>query len=629
MTDMAQEPNSGLQFSLPPDAALYKGQSPKINLRRGLTTLVGPNAAGKTSFLKRLRDVLRKAPPSAGKFVVFLSAGRGSSLEHFRSGSDSPGTGNQSPAAVGHMNYMQNWWQIEGTPGIFMRLKERADLLLKVEARLQTLHQRRLRLEWNQNGLQIKFVSTAGGEPYFANTEASGLLQLIPLLAAIYDDQICALLIDEPEISLHPQLQAFLLQEMRRAAGHPSSGKKFIVIATHSPSMLPMRRIADITDFVFFTDRETLPLQVPLDAGVLKNRKLGALIARLSENHKLAFFASTVLLVEGPSDEIVVGGLSHKLEHPLLSANTQIVPVTGKGEFAETIKLFRLMGKRVSIMADLDGLSDSNSIALLFREQAADTVFRLGHKDLASLDSGTRNELSKLINEDWEGIQGLAEAHRYWTDLSSDVPVEIRKKRSVLAVLLSSNDDALRGLALREKWLALRERYRALLNALDASGCIFLRRGTIEDYYVAAAARSDSSKPEAAAIEVDKLEDMDPNAVEVTYSDAVRALKIAAPRKEINENDLLREQLGSLLGAALQIVTAGMPDDELNSRAASNSATERPVFQFANKTQANSSNASARRIAVSIRSPLFSRPTFPFEIGERENQALTIREKLP
>ncbi len=246
MINKAQEFKSGLQFSLPPDAALYKGQSPTIDLRGGLTTLVGPNAAGKTSFLKRFRDVLRKAHLSAGKFVVYLSAGRGSSLEQFRSGYDSPGTGNNSPAAVGHMNYIPSWWQIEGTPGIFIRLKERADLLLKVEARLQTLHQRRLRLEWSQNGLQIKFISTAGGAPYFANTEASGLLQLIPLLAAIYDDQICALLIDEPEISLHPQLQAFLLQEMRKVAGDPTkdSSKKFIVIATHSPSMLPVRQIS-------------------------------------------------------------------------------------------------------------------------------------------------------------------------------------------------------------------------------------------------------------------------------------------------------------------------------------------------------------------------------------------------
>jgi hypothetical protein len=180
-----------------------------------------------------------------------------------------------------------------------------------------------------------------------------------------------------------------------------------------------------------------------------------------------------------------------------------------------------------------------------------------------------------------------------------------------------------------EKWLALRERYRALLDALDASGCIFLRRGTIEDYYISATARSSSSKPEASAIEVDKLADMETEEVKTAYSDPVQALKIAAPQKDINENDLLREQLGSLLGAALQIATTGMPDEELNARAASNSASEQPIFQFANKTQASQSGVNLRRVAVSIRSPLFVRATFPFEIGEGENQALVIREKLP
>ena len=158
--------------------------------------------------------------------------------------------------------------------------------------------------------------------------------------------------------------------------------------------MLHLRQIADVTNFVFFRDRDTLPLQTPLGAGELQNRKLGALISRLSENHKLAFFAANVLLVEGPSDEILVGGLSHRLDHPLLRANTQVVPVIGKGEFTETIKLFRLMGKRVCIMADLDALVDDNAVVLSFGKEAAEIVSRMGHGDLASLDRNLRNDFS-------------------------------------------------------------------------------------------------------------------------------------------------------------------------------------------------------------------------------------------
>jgi predicted ATP-dependent endonuclease of OLD family len=237
-----------LMLTLQSDANLYQGREPIFDMRSGLTVLVGPNAAGKTSFLRRIRDQLRANNRSGGKHVVYQSAGRGSSLENFRSAVLQPEHAQGEPATIGHKANSARWSQYEGCTGMFMRLYDRSDLLLKVEARLQTLQQRRLRLEWTQGGLLIKFASTKGGTTYFANTEASGLLQLIPLLAAIYDDEIYALIIDEPEISLHPQLQAFLLQEMRRLAGNPSSEreKKFIVLATHSPSMLPIRSIADI-----------------------------------------------------------------------------------------------------------------------------------------------------------------------------------------------------------------------------------------------------------------------------------------------------------------------------------------------------------------------------------------------
>lgn len=627
MTDQPKQPASTLTLSLPPNSHLYDGKPSVIDLSDGLTVLVGPNAAGKTSILKSLRDALRRHTATAGKRVIYLSAGRSSALENFRSGAASPGVGDASPAAIGHSGWMNQWWQIEGAPGLFMRLKERADLLLKVEARLQTLQQRRLRLEWHQNGLQIKFASTTGGPTYFANTEASGLLQLIPLLAAIYDDQISALIIDEPEISLHPQLQAFLLQELKRAAGSSASGsnKKIIIVATHSPSMLPVKRLSDVTNLVFFQDRQTLPIQVNKNAGELKSRKLGALISRLSENHKLAFFAQNVLLVEGPTDEIIVSGLSQALERPLLGANTQIVPVTGKGEFAETIKLFRLMGKKVFVMADLDALTDSSIVPLEFRTEATAALVKLGHSDLSALDRDLRNELRKLIASDWGSIQANAETHRYWTRKRNDVAIEVARTRAALAVLLSAPENAIREFLKGQEWLALRQRYQAMLEALDGAGCVILRRGTIEDYFFSAEVEHSAYKPEAAAIEVDGFLNKTPRVIAISFDDPVRALKVAAPIVDVNENDLLREQLGSLLGAALQIVEAGMPDDELNARAASNSSSDQPVFHFSNKTVVGG----AKRIEVSMGSPIFSRSTFPFEVTESDNQAFAIRARLP
>jgi hypothetical protein len=609
---------------------MYEGKGLSLELRGGVTVLVGPNAAGKTITLKLLRDALRGVE-LGGKRIVYLAAGRGSALETFRSASDSPSF-NANPAAIGHRSWMNSWWQVEGVPGMFMRLKERPDLLLKVEARLQALHERRLRLEWSQAGIEISFSPTTGGNPYFANVEASGLLQLVPLLAAIYDDEIFGLLIDEPEISLHPQLQSFLLQEILACAGDPVTDKtkKLIVIATHSSSMVPLRRIADITDLVFFTDRKNVPAQVPLDAGELRSRKLASLIARLSENHKLALFARNILLVEGPSDEIVVAGLSRQLEHPLLGANTQIVPVTGKGQFPETIKLFRLMQKRIFVLGDLDLLADDSQIIASFRDQAQPFVIAHGMADLSEMDQGIRRTFNDLIDKSWAVIHPSASKHRYWISREEGAQEALKaRRRAGLAALLSAELEYLSHLSSDGEWVNIRNRYDTLLSVLDKAGCIILRKGTIEDYYVGDYSETMSGKPERAALEVERLEILGAVDARERYADLVKAVEISAPLKRINENDLLREQLGALLGAAFQIVSHGMSDNELNSRARANSSGDKPIFHFANRTSQDGKGGSARCIEVSISSPLFVKDGFPFVICDRENLSSVIEGKLP
>ncbi|WLT65635.1 AAA family ATPase [Escherichia coli] len=85
---------------------------------------------------------------------------------------------------------------------------------------------RSVELKWSQNGMTIRITSVTGGDGYAANHEASGILQVVSLLTAIHNDEIGALIIDEPEISLHPQHQAFLLEEMELVAGDPQNPKK-------------------------------------------------------------------------------------------------------------------------------------------------------------------------------------------------------------------------------------------------------------------------------------------------------------------------------------------------------------------------------------------------------------------
>jgi hypothetical protein len=523
-------------------------------------------------------------------------------------------------AAVGHINYRKQWWQIESVTGGLLVLDSRADLRLKIEARLQQLFDRSVHLSWSQEGLQVRISPTSGGAPYAANHEASGILQLVALLAAIHNDDIGALLIDEPEISLHPQHQAFVLEEMEKVAGNPTEpGRKLIVIATHSASILPLRRIDELPTIVFFNSVRQAPAQVPSDADILQRVKLAALVARLSTTHRLAMFAERVLLVEGPSDEIIATQLARRLDLRLLARNAQILPITGKGEFGETAKLLRLMNKQVAVLADLDALADDNSLVGQFSEmpEAAAVAEQLGRTKLIDLDGDLRTALNRFMTKHEAEVEAAAAGYPVWSSKESS---PLSKLRVTLARVLT--DPASFGVAASSDATSLCTRYKALLNALAKIGCFFLSRGAIENYYQTTA--GDRGKPGAAADEAAGFDHRAPGELKQSYADVLNALSYTAPNQRVDEDLLLRPKLGAVLTAAFLSMSPGSTDDQLNSVAKSTIGADAEVFNLSNR-----SSEEDLRIEVEMASPLFPRATFPFEVGRDDNLNSVIPTKLP
>jgi len=594
-----------------------------IKVGPGITVLVGPNGSGKTRALRAIKSQLMSENllNANNRKVHFLSAGRSSPLESYRSSSNSPHGVDTNNAAVGNIGYMDNWWNFESITGDLMVLDRRPDLKLKIEARLQQLFDRSVELKWSQSGMIIRMTSVTSGDGYPANHEASGILQVIALLSAIHNDEIGTLIIDEPEISLHPQHQAFLLEEMELVAGDPSDPtKKLIIIATHSPSMLPLRRIEELSKIIFFNSAQRVPAQIESKSEILKSRKLTALIARLSATHRTAMFAEHVLLVEGPSDEIIVTQLARKFGLRMLARNAQILPVTGKGEFIEAAKLFRLMNKQVSLLADLDALADENDLVNYFSglPEAMAIADQIGRTNLADFDRDLRGEITSFIADFKAEIDMAADDYPDWSSKESGADT---KRRVTLARILTNPRSF--GTETSSSAERLFIKYNLLLSSLEKVGCYFLRRGAIENYY-RETADIGAGKPDRAALESAGFDAREKHELEASYKDIYAALQYAAPNKIVDEDTLLRMKLGAILLPVMLGMKFNSSDKEIEALASSTIGNDATVFKLSNK-----SDEQQIKLEVDLRSPLFKRENFPFEISTSENPIAVLQKVLP
>lgn len=588
----------------------------KIMLHGGLTVLLGPNGSGKTHLMRGMKNDLTKH--CAGKKVRFLSAGRVGLFEQYRS--DYDGHRNGQPlyqqAIYGSLADTTRRHNYETLQGDFQTLAVRPDILIKIRERLRKLFSRDISVLWDAGNLKIEFVRTNGSSPSYSSArEASGLLHLAGLLAALYDDEVGAVLIDEPEVSLHPQLQAFLLKEIRGVAGLPdeSSNKKIVVIGTHSTEFLPVEGPNDLPNLVFCYDLDRDPVQVSPEADELKGSKLFGLIARMGQEHKLAFFAKSPLLVEGPSDTIICAGLASKLEIHLEAGGSQLLPVIGKGQFPVVVKLLRMLGKFPLALTDADGLADGLDLinSFLINDDANSRAAQNGFASAVELSRSVYRAFCDLIESRWVEIEPLATRHPYWRNRDADDPDVMKaRRRSAFATLFETSDQELGAIHMDRAWSRLKQRIAALLDLLESQGCFVLRRGTIESYFGSVDQTTAGDKPAAAAEEVAAFRLEAASDIEGRYGDVLRCLRRAASTEKIVEAESLQDILLAVAAPAIARVKSGASSESLNALAKSS------VGQLANLFDLSVVEGN---LHIGLKSKVLDVPGFPMLIATEDD----------
>ena len=593
---------------------IYGEQPVQITIYSGLTVFVGPNASGKTQTLKALRTSLKKVFGS--EKVRYLSSNRIGTMETYRSRVDQY-THSPDDYIVGDRNNKKSRKEIEIASGDFFTMDEKKDIYIKVAERLSVLFGRQIYLRWDAGKLKVYFEKTDSQEEYSVAVEASGLVNVISILAALFDKDVEVLLIDEPEVSLHPQLQSYLLREMKKAA---REYKKTIIISTHSTEMISLSNISDISNLVFFSDKK-LPVQVSPTAPELENRKLKDFVMRMGQIYKAGFFAKKILLIEGASDLIISKCLLQKLDLNIDVAGSQIVPVEGKGQFPVITKMFRLVNKEVCILTDLDGFTDDNKVTELFSTSPeADEIARSNsHRSMAEMIQNVRDEMTKLVDANQDRLAPIYERHPYWSNRkpSDDATKAIR--RAVIAQLLSSSQESLAQWPDADVWCSMQISLDNLLSSLEKIGCFVLRKGAIESYYQFAPSTTYDEKPTKAVEETSNLQDQSEAYIREKYGDIIRALEFVALTKKVDESFAVKKELLSELALVIGMLPRISDTKELYAAIKQAKGNNDSLFAY------DPINENGRLgVNVSIKSEIIDVSGFPFRIfcGDNVNDVV-------
>lgn len=580
-----------------------------IKLNSALTFIVGANGSGKTHLLKGLKHSFSQ---HTTKKVRFISAGRLAPLEEYRSKSSTSYYGSETPdnAQHGNRHFSKNRHDIESINGDLHTLSARPDILIKVRERLQKLFKRNINIDWDAGNLKVSFAKLGNGNSYYSSgREASGLLHLVGILSALYDDEVGVLLIDEPEVSLHPQLQAFLLKEISRVAGIPSDDnyQKIIVMATHSTEMIRLSKADDLLSFIFCNDLKEDPIQIPSDASELQSKKIKGLVARLGQEHKLALFSKTPLLVEGPSDVIICNSLSDKLYLNLEAAGSQILPINGKEAIPETIKLLRLMGKKPTILVDADAFSDGLDLINSFfndektKEFANDLKSMESHSDILTFSKEIYDEFCNLVDKKWVDIEHYAHQHFYFKSSEDDTK---NKRRAALCAIFMNDD-------IPREWLKVKGRLNALFAIFNECGIFILKKGSIESYYTSKELNF-SDKVNGSVQESENIYNLGEDEIHSSYQEIIDCLRYASNSEIIDESRAIRDDLLTTISA----IHARYADGETNF-----DILTKPESIFSCTTEDD-------KLKISINSKVLDVDGFPIYLNKDDDVRKIVNSRL-
>lgn len=292
------------------------------------------------------------------------------------------------------------------------------------------------------------------------------------------------LLFEEPELFLHPKAQHILFDALR-----VFSKEHHVLVTTHSPvffgpgtteTFVKLRKLVDVA-----ISPKPFTHVRPIDLSDITAKDQFQIIC--FENNNTAFFADTVVLVEGDSDYVLMPHIAKALNPAWNVAKLPVVfaRITGKGNIRRYREFFIKFGVRVPVIADLDLLVHGfehvapDGPTKTARDKLLARVDELAMPDTNSgstreardaHESGELRGLWRKVRE-FQAKLGAGTCTQAEHDAVVDAFFAWQRKSDRLTTLKTSADTEM---------IELKHR---LLSMLRATDIYVLERGAIEQYY--------------------------------------------------------------------------------------------------------------------------------------------------
>ena len=530
--------------------------------------LVGPNGSGKSNFAMELRQHL-------GTEARLLATDRLSGMEQIRHPTIRGDGFDQGFPKHSFVNIKNAGQQGSGIDSIVL-LAERMDLRIQVEATIGDLFNRKISLEWKSGNLIARVIIEGTDHSYrLDRDECHGIKELVVLLTHLYNDEHQYLIIDEPELNLHPQLQAFFMQEVRKLAGDPTSDsrKKILFLITHSPFILDFRSVQDLHSVISFDLDYSVPKQI-LGIDLEETQRWSSLVPRLNVNHKQLFFSDNPVFVEGILDSLLIAAMQESRGVSVAGAGSCIIDVGGCEEVNHYLELCMAFGKKAYFLYDLDSLFMGNLRGCVKEDGsiqhflATVGVANDFSRYCGELDRKLTNIIDKLLS-----VASVPSALAPQVDLLKNegprgqwVPHFLDRARVLILTAINIDRETILSVVPKTDLVEIEGRLNQIVTALKQKNIILLPGGSLEQYLPSYAGDrynlTDEAKRRAVFAEIDEMKGMTAKELPTRYGELYTAVCALPSRANVDLDPVLRDYLSHYI-LDLQLAIVNNPVWEL------------------------------------------------------------------